>query len=285
MASAEVLANRAEGGAKRAASSPRLEFLIRAGYVARGVLYALMGLLALMLSMQRGGKATDPSGSVVTLSGFPFGKFVLLAIAISLAAYSLWGFVRAIFDPLNRGKDAGGIVDRLGFVWSGICYAALALFAAQLFAGTGAAASRDSTQTTITRILAYPAGQWAAAAIGALAIVIGLYQFVVAYKADFKKDLKLQEMSPAEVDTVVLLGRLGFIGRGVVFTLVGWFIFQGGLHRDPNRVHGYSGAFLFLLAQPYGHLLVGAVAIGFIALGFHSFASARWMRLMGSRRA
>jgi hypothetical protein len=285
MSSTHVLANQAQGKAERAASNPWLELLERAGYVARGVLYAVMGFLALLLALRQGGKATDPSGSVVTLSGVPFGKFLLLAIAIGLAAYSLWGFVRAIFDPLNRGKDAHGIVERLGFVWSGISYAALALFAAQLFAGSGAAVSRDSTQTTITKVLAYPAGEWAAAAVGLLAIAIGLYQFVVAYKADFKKDLKREEMSQAEFDTVVLLGRLGFFGRGVVFTLVGWFIFQGGLHRDPNRVHGYSGAFLFLLAQPYGHLLVGLVAIGFIALGFHSFASARWIRLMGSRRA
>ncbi|HKV87036.1 MAG TPA: DUF1206 domain-containing protein [Candidatus Dormibacteraeota bacterium] len=278
-----VLAGTAKHAAERAATNPAIEFLERAGYVARGVVYAVMGALALALAFGVGGKATDPTGTIVTLTAAPFGRFLLLAVGICLAAYALWGFVRAIFDPLRRGKDAPGIVERLGFVWSGISYSALALFSLQLFAGAGSGASSDSTQSTITRVLAYPAGKWVATAIGVVAIAVGIYQFVMAYRADFKKDLKREEMTPTELQLVEGLGRIGFIARGAVFTLVGWFVVQGGLHRDPNRVHGYSGAFLFLLAQPYGHLLLGIVAAGFVALGFHSFACARWIRLMGSR--
>jgi hypothetical protein len=241
-----------------------------------------MGALALGLALGVGGLATDQSGSLVFLTSGPLGKMMLLVVAAGLAAYAVWGFVRAIFDPLNRGKDANGILDRLGFVWSGISYAALAVFAFQLFAGSGQIAARDSTQTTIARILAYPAGEWAAVAIGLVAIGVGIYQFVMAYTASFKKDLKRDEMTKAQEDFVVGLGRLGFFARGVVFTLVGWFVLQGGLHRDPNRVHGFSGAFLFLLTQPYGHLLLGTVALGFVALGLHSFAAARWMKLLGN---
>jgi hypothetical protein len=282
MSSSISIGKRAEGAAQRAAAHPTLELLERLGYVARGVLYAVMGALALGLALGVGGLATDQSGSLVFLTSGPLGKMMLLVVAAGLAAYAVWGFVRAIFDPLNRGKDANGILDRLGFVWSGISYAALAVFAFQLFAGSGQIAARDSTQTTIARILAYPAGEWAAVAIGLVAIGVGIYQFVMAYTASFKKDLKRDEMTKAQEDFVVGLGRLGFFARGVVFTLVGWFVLQGGLHRDPNRVHGFSGAFLFLLTQPYGHLLLGIVALGFVALGLHSFAAARWMKLLGN---
>jgi hypothetical protein len=282
MSSSISIGKRAEGAAQRAAAHPTLELLERLGYVARGVLYAVMGALALGLALGVGGLATDQSGSLVFLTSGPLGKMMLLVVAAGLAAYAVWGFVRAIFDPLNRGKDAHGILDRLGFVWSGISYAALAVFAFQLFAGSGQIAARDSTQTTIARILAYPAGEWAAVAIGLVAIGVGIYQFVMAYTASFKKDLKRDEMTKAQEDFVVGLGRLGFFARGVVFTLVGWFVLQGGLHRDPNRVHGFSGAFLFLLTQPYGHLLLGTVALGFVALGLHSFAAARWIKLLGN---
>jgi hypothetical protein len=282
MSSSISIGKRAEGAAQRAAAHPTLELLERLGYVARGVLYAVMGALALGLALGVGGLATDQSGSLVFLTSGPLGKMMLLVVAAGLAAYAVWGFVRAIFDPLNRGKDAHGILDRLGFVWSGISYAALAVFAFQLFAGSGQIAARDSTQTTIARILAYPAGEWAAVAIGLVAIGVGIYQFVMAYTASFKKDLKRDEMTKAQEDFVVGLGRLGFFARGVVFTLVGWFVLQGGLHRDPNRVHGFSGAFLFLLTQPYGHLLLGIVALGFVALGLHSFAAARWIKLLGN---
>ncbi|HEY1420702.1 MAG TPA: DUF1206 domain-containing protein [Candidatus Dormibacteraeota bacterium] len=283
MASSYQIGRQATGEAKRALSHSWVELLERVGYVARGLVYTIMGALACGLALGVGGMATDMNGSLVVLTSSSLGKMLLLVVGIGLVAYALWGFVRAIFDPLHRGKDAPGIVERLGFVWSGICYAALAMFALQLFAGTGSKAAADSTQTTIAKVLAYPAGKWIAVGIGLGAIAVGVYQFYMSFKANLKRDLKRDEMSKTEEDLVEMLGRVGFFSRGVVFTLVGWFVVEGGLHKDPSRVHGYSGAFLFLLAQPYGHVLLAVVALGFVALGFHSFASARWMRLMGSR--
>jgi hypothetical protein len=56
------------------------------------------------------------------------------------------------------------------------------------------------------------------------------------------------------------------------------------MHHDPARVKGFAGTFTFLLSQPFGHLLLGIVALGFVALGLHSFAAARWMRLLGSHQ-
>jgi hypothetical protein len=267
---------------KRAAANPTVEFLERVGYVARGILYVVMGSLALGLALGVGGKATDQSGSLTTLAGGTFGKVLLLTLVVGLAAYSFWGFVRAIFDPLHRGDHPGGIAERLGFAWSGIAYGGLALFALELFVGTGRATSSDSTQTAISKLFAYPAGHWAVTVIGLISIAAGIGQFVLARKATFKQDMKREEMTPAEKKYVDGLGRFGYFARGVTFTLVGWFVFQAGLHHDPAQARGFSGAFVFLLNQPYGHLLLAIVALGFVALGVHSFASARWMRLLGS---
>jgi hypothetical protein len=276
-------ARRTHTAVKRAAANPWIEFLERLGYVTRGVLYAVMGTLALGLAIGFGGKATDQPGSLVTLAGGPLGRALLVAFAVGLGAYALWGFVRAIFDPLHRGDDAPGIVERLGFAWSGIAYAGLALFAVGLFVGANKPASQDTTESTIAKLLAYPAGEFAVVLIGLVSISVGLWQFFEAYRARFKHDFKRDQMTESQKKLVDGLGRLGTLARGVTFTLVGWFVLQGGLHRDPGRVRGYGGAFMFLLAQPYGHLLLGIVAIGFIALGLHSFAAARWIRLLGSR--
>jgi hypothetical protein len=276
-------ARRTRTAVRRAASHPWLELLERAGYVARGVLYAVMGVLAFGVAGSFGGKATDQAGTLSTVAGAPLGKALLLAFAVGLSAYSLWGFVRAIFDPLHRGDDAPGIVERLGFAWSGIAYAGLALFALGLFVGASKPASHDTTQTTIAKILAYPAGELAVVVIGFVSIAVGLWQFFEAYRATFKQDFKRGQMTESQKKLVDALGRLGMVARGVTFTIVGWLVLQGGLHRDPGRVKGYGGAFMFLLNQPYGHLLLGIVAAGFIALGLHSFAAARWIRLLGSR--
>ena len=277
-------ARKAKRATKKTAANPTLEFLERAGYVIRGVLYAVMGAFALGLALGLGGTATDQSGSLRILTGGPAGRLMLFAVVIGLSAYSIWGFVRAIFDPLHRGKDPAGIAERLGFAWSGIAYAAIVIFALHLIAGA-AGSDHDGTQETIARILTLPAGHLIAMAIGIAAIGVGLGQFVEAYRALFKKDLKRMEMKKAAKRTVDALGRLGYMSRGVTFTIVGWFVLQGGWQRDPSEVHGFGGAFVALLNAPAGRVLCGAVAVGFIALGLHSLACARWIRLLGSTRA
>ena len=270
---------------KRAAASPLLRFLERLGYAARGALYTVMGLLALGIALSVGrGQATDLSGSLLVLIANPYGKVLLIVMAIGLAAYSLWGFIRAIYDPLHRGSDASGYMARLGFVTSALSYAGLVILALQILAGSGGP-SGDSTKTTIASVLNHPGGGPLTIVIGLIAIGVGLGQFLEAYRATFKKDLKGAEMSERQRTNVIRLGRFGMFARGVTFLVIGWFIVQAGLHHDPGQVQGFGGAFTFLLGQPFGRVLLGIVALGFVALGLHSFACARWIRLMGSSSA
>lgn len=280
MASAKVVAKTARRVTKRTAANPVLEVVERAGYVVRGVLYCVMGTLALGLAIGAGGTATDPSGSLVIITGGMAGKFMLVAVVAGLGAYAIWGFVRAIFDPLRRGHDASGIADRLGFAWSGIAYSAIVIFALQLLAGSPKSPHQDSMQTAIGRILGYPAGQAIVVAIGIVAVGVGISQFVTAYRAQFKKDLMRGKMNRGEKDVVDTLGRIGMVARGVTFSLIGWFLILGGLHHDASQVHGYGGTFVFLLGAPFGRLTLALVALGFIALGLHSFGCARWVRML-----
>jgi len=212
----------------------------------------------------------------------PFCKLMLVVVAVGLAAYSLWGFTRAIYDPLHRGSGASGYAARLGFVSSAVSYAAIVILALQLLAGSGAP-SGDSTQKTIASVLTHPAGGGLTILIGLIAIAIGLGQFLEAYQANFAKDLKGAEMSQSERTWAIRFGRFGMFARGVTFLVIGWFVVQAGIHHDPAQAQGFGGAFVFLLAQPFGRIVLGIVALGFVALGLHSFACARWIRLMGSR--
>lgn len=272
--------NAGQTAIKRAAANPLLEFLERLGYAVRGALYAAMGVLALQIVLSvGGGETTDLTGSLVFLVGNPFGKLILVVAAIGLAAYSLWGFTRAIYDPLHRGSDSAGYMARLGFVSSALSYAAIVVFALQLLAGSGARTA-DGTQKTVAAVLTHPAGGWLTILLGLVVIGIALGQFLESYRATFKNDLKSVEMSAKTRDIVVKLGRFGMFSRGVIFLVIGWFVIQAGIHHDPAQAQGFGGAFVFLLAQPFGRVLLGIVALGFVALGLHSFACARWIRLM-----
>jgi Domain of Unknown Function (DUF1206) len=267
---------------KRAAGNPALKLLERLGYVVRGALYVAMGFLALRLALQQpGGAATDLSGSLVYLISHPFGKLILFVIIIGLAAYSIWGLIRAVFDPLHRGSDASGYLERLGFVTSAVSYGAIVIFGLNILVGAGGTAN-DSTQKSISSLMNHPAGGALTLLLGLVAIGIAIGQFVDAYRAGFKNDLKGAEMSQTERNVATALGRFGMFARGVIFLVIGWFIVQAGIQHDPSQVQGFGGAFLFLLAKPYGHLILGIVALGFVALGLHSWACARWIRLLGS---
>ena len=274
-----------EGGSnavKQAAANPLLELLERLGYVVRGALYAVMGLLALGIALGAGrGQATDLTGSLVFLISNPFGKLVLIIAIVGLSAYSLWGFTRAIYDPLHRGKDARGYAARLGFVSSAVSYAAIVIFALQILLHSSGSAG-DSTQKTIASILTHPGGGPLTVVIGLVTIGVAFGQFWEAYRATFKADFKGAEMSASEREMAIGLGRFGMFARGVIILVIGWFLLQAGLHHDAGQVQGFGGAFLFLLGQPLGRVVLGIVALGFVALGVHSFACARWIRLMGS---
>lgn len=267
---------------RRAAGNPALELLQRLGYVVRGVLYIAMGVLALRLALSKpDGQAVDLTGSVVVLVSNEFGRFLLIVIVVGLAAYSTWGLIRAFFDPLHRGSDPSGYMQRVGFISSAASYAAVVAFGVKVLIGT-AATSGDSTRQAVSSILGHPAGSPLAILIGLVAAGVGVGQFAEAYRAVFARDLKGAEMSDAVRNLVVSLGRFGMFARGVIFLVIGWFIVQAGVHHDPARAQGFGGAFLFLGAQPFGHVILGVVALGVVALGLHSLACARYVRLMRS---
>ena len=278
-------ARRAGREVRQAAANPWLDRAERLGYVVRGLLYGVMGVLALQVAIGSGGQAVDQRGGLVFLTGNPFGRAVLVVCLVGLAAYSVWGLVRAVFDPWNRGSDAGGLLQRAAYVWSALSYAVLVLFGFQLLVGSNrVGADQDPVQGWAASLLSQPAGDWLTVAAGIGAILGGLAQVVEAVRAGFRRDLQRGRMSPAERDAADTVGRLGYAGRGVTFVVLGWLLVQAGLHRDPSQAHGYGGAFLFLLSQPFGRLLLGLVALCFVALGLHSLAYARWARTMASRR-
>ena len=93
-------------------NSRPFEWLARAGFVARGLVYGIIGLLALKLAIGSGGKATDQQGAMRTLAQQPFGKVLLLALAVGLAGYAMWRFTRAALGRARRARTKGSTGSR-----------------------------------------------------------------------------------------------------------------------------------------------------------------------------
>lgn len=269
--------NQAKQVAQDAAANPWVERLARLGFAAKGIVYALVGLLAAQAAFGSGGQKTDTQGALQTIVTQPFGRILLSFVALGLLGYALWRFVEAAADPEQKGSDAKGILQRCSYAGNGLIYAGLALTAVRIVLG-----SRDSSnasQDWTARLLAQPFGQWLVGTAGALVIGLGFYQFYAAYKATFRQQLKLAEMSKAEQGWTVRIGRLGLAARGVVFGVIGFFLIQAARQSNPNQARGLGGALTSLEQQPYGSWLLGIVAIGLIAYGIYYLIQARYRQI------
>jgi hypothetical protein len=226
-----------------------------------------------------GGQTTDTKGALSAIAAQPFGKFLLALLTVGLIGYVVWRFVQAVQDPEHKGDDAKGWATRLGYAVSGLIYASLAFTAIGLIRGSGGGGGGNSEQDWTARLLAQPFGQWLVGLVGAFVIGLGFYQLYQAYKAKFRKQMKLQEMSPTEETWATRIGRFGLGARGVVFCIIGFFLLQAARQSDASEVRGLDGVLQSLAQQPYGPWLLGIVALGLLAYGIHMAVQARYIRI------
>ena len=124
-----------ESAASTRRYSRNLHFIARAGYAARGIIYLIVGALAALAALGRGGETTDSRGALSEVMGAPFGKFLLIMIALGLLGYAAWRLVQALLDPDHHGTEAKGIVIRVALAVSAVIHVGLAFFAASLAFG------------------------------------------------------------------------------------------------------------------------------------------------------
>ena len=261
---------------KRAALQPWVIWLARLGFVVRGIIYMVIGYLALRLALGSGGGATTPAGALDVIAQQPFGKALMWGAVVGLAGYSLWGLVRALFDPMHRGSDAKGLGARFGFLVSGLGYGALVIPALKAAQNQPKGAQSGSNQDIAQRLLDQPYGAFLVAAFGLFWIIAAIDQFRQAYTAKFMRDLKTSKMGPEERVWARRIGRIGLAARGVVYALIGLFMFQAAVAADSLKAQGFDGALLKLAQQPYGAVMLGVVSAGLIVFGLYSIMNARW---------
>ena len=280
----EELADGAERAARRAAGSPVVTTLAHAGYAAKGVVYLIIGGLALGAALHIGGGLMDQAGATRVIYHQPFGAFLLILAAVGWFGYGLWCLIQAVFDTARYGTDAKGVVARLGYAAIGVVYGGLAVLAFELAAGKsgGGKSSNAQAHDWTARLLAAPGGVALVALVGVVTLVIAGVLFYRAYSAEFRRQLDLAE-APGNVRTgVVLLGRVGYAALGCVFTIVGVFFIVAALRHDPGQAKGLSGALAVALRGPFGGVLLAIIALGLLAYGVYSLAQARYRRIQAA---
>lgn len=273
-----AVADAVRGTDVRRHASRGLIIIARAGYAARGVVYLLIGGLAVLSALGRGGSTTDSRGALETLLGSPGGWVTLVIVGIGLAGHALWRFVQAAADPDGHGTDAKGLIVRIALAVSGVIHVGLSIWAIRRGLGYAVRSAGDDSQreSWTAWLLGQPFGPWLVGAVGVIIVVAGVAQAIKGWKASFTKRL---DMSESLVHRLTPVCRFGLIARGVVLCIIGSFFLYAGWSYDPGQAGGLSQAFDVVRGLAFGQILLAVVAFGLVAFAVYSFVEARYRRL------
>ena len=269
------VAESAQAHGKAVAGSRGLEVFARVGLVARGVVYGVVGILALKLAVDAGGKTTSQQGALKEIARQPFGEFLLIATAVGLAGYAIWRLVRAAVGHGRETEDS--TIERIGGLVSGIAYGSLCVAAIQIVVDAGAGSASADQPTG--GVLGWPGGTWIVGIAGLIVIGEGFHQGYKGVAKTFLEKSKTEQMSPKVKRAFTALGVFGFLARMVVFVLVGYFLVKAAIDYNPKEAVSLDGALGTVAHAPLGPLALGLVAAGLIGFGLYSLADARYRKV------
>lgn len=249
--------------------------LARLGYFAIGVVYASIGVLAMLGVLGvGGGQYTGSFGAVRTLQAQPYGRVILAIIAAGLATYVSWRLAQSVFDVEDRGTDTSGLLRRGGLLMSALAYTILIVrIIFRMVIG-----SREDIEVGdwTEPIMNSPAGLVLIGLAGLAILGVAAMQFWSAYNAGFLDQIDASGRSRRSVSA---LGRFGFFSRGVVFGIVAFFLIISAIQTNTGSAKGLGGALQTLGEQPHGRFLIGLVAVGLFSYGLFMLTKARFRHL------
>lgn len=253
-----------------------LNKLFSAGYIAKGIVYLLIGgfTLATVLGFSGGGGVEGPKGIIRWVSDQPLGSVLVALLGAGLLAYAVWRVYRGVADPTDEGREPSSVAKRVGYVASGLVNGTLAVLAFRLAFGQGGGG--QSQQGLVARMLAEPWGPWVVGAIGVVVVGVGAYQLRKGIKARFVRTIHWRHVSN---DTIEKIGRYGHFARAVVFAIIGYFLVLAAVKSDASEYKGTEGALEYLAANPYGLWLLGLTAAGLLLYGVYAVMKGRYGRI------
>jgi uncharacterized protein DUF1206 len=265
-----------KSAAERQAQPRRgMELLARAGLVARGVLYVLIGVLAVDVAQGETAKNASQQGAIHTVASQPFGKTLLVILAVGVFGYAAWRAVETFRGKEIETGEKRDTGERVGSAAAAIAYAVLfaTIVGSLIGGGSGNGGGGLNRLTT----WAMDKSPWIVGAAGVILIGVALYQGYKGVSRSFMK--KIKRGGETARRWIARLGSVGYCARMVVFGLIGFGLIQAARSYDPGKAKGLDASLQSVLQQQYGNVWVAVVAFGLIAFGVFSIAESRYRRV------
>lgn len=273
-------AAQAKAQGQRVADSRVMEAMSRVGLSARGVIYVLVGLLAVQIGFGgSSGKEADRSGAVRTIGEQPFGRVLLWALVVGLAAMALWRLSEAVIGQSVTGGDKW--TRRLGSLGLAVFYTVICIGVVQTALVGGSSGTRGGNETSkeyTARVLNWPLGRVLVGVFGAVLVIVGVVIVVRSLIRKFEENLRTGEMSGPTRQIVAGLGIVGGVACGVLAAVAGLFVLLAAVQFDPGKAKGLDETLRSFANTPVGPVLLIAAAVGLVVFGLYSFCEARWRK-------
>jgi len=248
------------------------------GYVAKGIVYMMIGIMAVRFAFGERNQPGDFSSVLLKLFSEPFGRILLASLTIGLIGYGLWCLIQAVMDTENKGTNVFGIFIRIFYAGVGVIYLAIAWDAIQLLTNTSTIKEGDRPERQLTaELFALSAWtRWIAIVAGLGFLGFCIYEIRRVYVEGI--EILRPEGRKQIIDVIAMhIGQIGITARALLFALIGIFLAWSGITFDPNKVRGISGALLELRRQTHGTYWLIAMALGLGAYGIYMWVLA-WRR-------
>ena len=254
-----------------------IQLWARMGFAVGGVMYMIIGVLALLVAIENHGRPAGPEGAIQRIGAQPFGHILLAIAAAGFFGYAFWCFIQAICDTDHDGNNLKVVALRVGEFCGGLVYVGLGILTVHRFDGEHS--NSNAARHWTAKLLEYSWGPWIVGLIGIVIGGVGLALVVYAGQERFRKYLRLGQVNSSGRHWIIQFGKWGYSAQGVVFCLIGAFLVSAAAHSDPRRVQGLDGALQSLAQQTYGPWVLGFVAAGLVAYGLFMFVEARYRQL------
>jgi hypothetical protein len=215
-------------------------------------------VLAVLAVANRGGAVTDTTGALYVVLTKPFGRGLLLILAVGLCGYGVWRLLDAFTNP---DRDSAFI--RIGNGVRGAVYGVLGIRAVQLWRGI-AASRGDEAELWTAQVLDWPLGTVLVSVIGGIVAAYGAFQIMQGLKGhDHKVDWS--PLQPAARTLLQRISRFGVATRGGILVTLGAFLIRAALTHDPNQAAGARESLLRLGGLFDGRWFLAVIAAGVLA--------------------
>jgi len=243
--------------------------------VCYGLVHVLLAALTAQVVLGDTGERTDQKGAVATLAQTSIGPVLLWVLAVGLFAFAVWQLSMAVSGYGWVPKKRKRVYRRCGSVGRAITGTAIGIAAIGYATGSSQSSSTEQSQTWTARVLALPFGQVLVGAVALFVLGLGVAVARKGVKKSFEDDLNMSELPAGTQKWVERLGRIGWIGKGIAYALIGILVGFAAIEADPSESGGLDKALHTLAAQPYGVFLLAVIALGFLGFGVYCFAAAR----------